>query len=131
MNVRKLNALLKPYKMQAEQGRVYFSAPYFDDKDYNYKSEVISFSNLQADSCCGVEEIGDIDFSSKWKTLPQQVSNEIVNYLFPTSKQFQIIYSLERDKNWKMFNEALSATGWTPLKRWRGNGPNIIQAWCR
>ena len=130
MNLRKLNALLKPYKIQAEDGRVIFSAK-SDYPDYDYKSDVIAFNNSQAESCCGVEEIGDIDFSYKWKTLPQQVSNEIVNYLFPTSKQFQIIYSLERDNNWKMFNEALSATGWTPLKRWRGNGHNIIQAWCR
>ena len=130
MNLRKFRALLKPYNIQAEHGRVcFFEKSDYDDHDY--KSDVITFNNLQAESCCGVEEIGDIDFSSKWKTLPQQVSNEIVNYLFPTSKQFQIIYSLECDKNWKMFNEALSATGWTPLKRWRGNGPNIIQAWCR
>ena len=136
MNLRKLNALLKPYKMHTSKGKFIYiefepGTKYYGESTLGDSEFIITFDNLQAESCCGAEEIGGIEFHEKWKELPQKIINEIIRYTFPESKRFQIIYSLELNEYWEKFNEALSATGWIPLKRWKGNGRNIIQAWCR
>ena len=127
MNLRKLNSLLKPYKMKVVSG----SCKVEIIDDYESNECAIYFCKDPSHTCCGTEEFGEIGFSNLWGNLPQKIANEVVRHSLQESSKFQIIYSLEKDDSWNKFNEALSATGWIPLKRWKGNGQNMIQAWCR
>lgn len=131
MNRRKLSTLFKSYKMQIKPNSNYIRV--IDGLETNIwtSDNVIGFHNEQSHTCCGTEEFGDITFSDLWDTLPQNIANEVVNYSFKESDKFQIIYSLENSDAWNKLNEALRVTGWIPLKRWKGNGRNMIQAWCR
>ena len=132
MNLKKLEVLLKPYgidiNIQRKRATVLSSPSDILEDEYE---DVVSVIQRDSYTCCGTEEFGEIYFHSCWNKLPQDIANKIVRFTFQESKKFQIIYSLERNSGWKKFNEALSATGWIPLKRWKGNGRNMIQAWYR
>lgn len=135
MNLDQLRAIMKKHGVDPNEYRIDdYRIDKISDGDLPYwenKYPILQLFIMESSTCCGANEIGDIDLSDAWMKFPPEVQRAMISYLIPDSKRFQIVYSLEKSKSWERFNECLFELGWTPLKRWKGNGKNIIQAWCK
>ena len=98
---------------------------------YSYDVNLIDFSLIPAETCCGVNELGDFKFHDEWNKLSKELRIACFEHIQSKANKFIIIYALEIPP-WNSLSEILPDCGFIPAARWKNPVTGkMIQTWYK